>query len=625
MCGIAGELRFRTGQAGLADWDKISSMMSRRGPDDNGFWSDDQYCTLVFRRLSIIDLSVRGHQPMTVGNGRYALVFNGEVYNFMDLRKELENRGIQFHSTSDSEVVLHALIEWGTAALARFNGMFALGFYDSVEKKLLLARDHAGMKPLYYLRSENGIVFGSQYDQVLAHPWSSQFRVSEEALGLYLRLAHVPAPFAMMQNTYMLDPGMWMEISVNGGSTQERFFVFPRYAEPSLRGEAAIEAVDEAITRAVKRHLVSDVPVGAFLSGGIDSPLVVAKMRSVSANPIQTFTIGTGEKQTDESLDAQAYAKEIGVEHKIEYVRTDQVLDLVADVIDACGEPFGDYSIFPTLLAARLASRDHKVVLSGDGGDELFWGYPSRFITLIRLAVDFRMPLWLRRVRWAAKRVSLRGNDRCLLMDSVGNSHRVMHTRFPEALLKEIFPSLPVWPSGCSVYAYDGRDPDQIAQVSRWNEFVYHLTMVLLKVDRASMYNSLEVRVPFLDREVIDVASKVDWKDCLQVGPQIGKIPLRRALAKQVTYQTHAKRGFEAPMATWLRTSMKEMFEEYVLNQTDILGLEINRKVVREVFDQHVHGKRNYAKGLWPLLSLALWTRKYRSHSPVSNGKMLTR
>lgn len=625
MCGIAGELRFREEEPVGADWDRISSMMSRRGPDDSGFWSEDGACTLAFRRLSIIDLSSGGHQPMTAGKGRYVLVFNGEVYNFVELREQLRQRGVEFRSTSDSEVVLHALIEWNVAALDKFNGMFALAFYDSVEKKLILARDHAGMKPLYYLTSDRGIVFGSQYDQLLAHPWSYGLGVSGEALGLYLRLAHIPAPFAMIENTHMLEPGTWMEITANGQSRQDRFFILPQYTEPSLRGEAALEAVDEAITRAVRRHLVSDVPVGAFLSGGIDSPLVVAKMRSVSANPIRTFTIGTGEKKTDESLDAQAYAKEIGVEHKIEYVRTEQVLDLVADVIDACGEPFGDYSIFPTLLAARLASRDHKVVLSGDGGDELFWGYPSRFSTLIRLAVDFRMPLWLRRVRWGVKRASLRGNDRCLLMDSVGDSHRAMHTRFPEALLQEIFPSLPVWPPGCNVYAYDGRDPDQIAQVSRWNEFVYHLTMVLLKVDRASMYNSLEVRVPFLDREVIDVASKVDWKDCLQVGPQIGKIPLRRALAKQVTYQTHAKRGFEAPMATWLRTSMREMFEEYVLNRTDILGLEIDRKAVRRVFDQHVHRERNHAKGLWPLLSLALWTRKYRSHSPVSNSNMLSR
>jgi len=548
---------------------------------------------------------------MTARNGRYALIFNGEVYNFKDLRRQLENRGIEFRSTSDSEVVLHALIEWGAEALAKFNGMFALGFYDSVEKTLLLARDHAGMKPLYYLMCDYGIVFGSQYDQLLAHPWSYRLGISREALGLYLRLAHIPAPYALIENTHLLEPGMWMEISADGHCKRGRFFIFPQYAEPSLRGEEALEAVDEAITAAVRRHLISDVPVGAFLSGGIDSPLVVAKMRSVSSNAIQTFTIATGEKETDESVDAAAYAKEIGVEHKVEYISPDQALDLTADVIDACGEPFGDYSVFPTLMVSRLASRDHKVVLSGDGGDELFWGYPSRFATLIRLTGDFRMPLWLRRLRWGIKRMLLRGNDRYLLMDSLGNCHRSMHTHLPEAFLKDIFPSLPAWPSESNVYAYDSRDLDRIAQVSRWNEFVFHLTMVLMKVDRASMYNSLEVRVPLLDREVIEVASKIDWRDCLHIGQKIGKLPLRQTLARNVKYQTHMKRGFEVPMATWLRTSLRGMFEEHVLKRTDILGLEINRGALRRVFERHIDGRWNYARGLWPLLSLALWAKRY--------------
>lgn len=196
-------------------------------------------------------------------------------------------------------------------------------------------------------------------------------------------------------------------------------------------------------------------------------------------------------------------------------------------------------------------------------------------------------------------------------MDSIGNGHRVMHTRFPEALLKKLFPSLPAWPSGCNAYAYGGRDPDQIAQVSRWHELVYHLTMVLMKVDRASMYNSLEVRVPFLDRQVVDVASKIDWHDCLHVGQKLGKLPLRYTLARMVKYKTLGKRGFEVPMAAWLRTSLKEMFEEHVLKRTDILGLEINRRALLKVFDSHVNGRCNYARGLWPLLSLALWAKRY--------------
>ena len=555
---------------------------------------------------------------MTAGNGRYTLVFNGEVYNFMDLRKQLEHRGVTFRSLSDSEVVLYALIEWGTEALVKFNGMFALGLYDSVEKKLLLARDHAGMKPLYYLLCDNGIVFGSQYDQLLAHPWSSHLKVSEEALGLYLRLGYIPAPWAMKENTHMLEPGMWLEVSAEGHCRRGHSYTFPQYAEPSLKGEEALEAVDEAITAAVKRHLISDVPVGAFLSGGIDSPLVVAKMRSASSKVIETFTIGTGEKHTDETADAQAYAREIGVEHTVGYISRDQVLDLTADVIEACGEPFGDYSVFPTLLVSRLARREHKVVLSGDGGDELFWGYPSRFGRLIQLTEDLRNPLWLRGLHWGMKRVHSRVNDRCLHTNSLGNGHRAMHTRLPEALLEEIFPALPVWPLESDVYAYDGRDPDRIAQLSRWHELTYHLTMVLMKVDRSSMYNSLEVRVPFLDREVMEVALKVDWHDCLHVAQKLGKLPLRHILARHVKHQTHRKRGFEAPMAVWLRTSLKEMFEEYVLNQTDILGAEINRGALRRVFERHINGRYNYDRGLWPLLSLALWQKKHYASTPAT-------
>jgi asparagine synthase (glutamine-hydrolysing) len=554
---------------------------------------------------------------MTDGNGRYTLVFNGELYNFMDLRKQLENCGVTFRSSSDSEVVLYALIEWGTEALVKFNGMFALGFYDSAEKKLLLARDHAGMKPLYYLLCDNGIVFGSQYDQLLAHPWSSCLNVSEEALGLYLRLGYVPAPWAMKESTHMLEPGMWIEISADGHRKRGHFYVFPQYAEPSLRGKEALEAVDEAITAAVKRHLVSDVPVGAFLSGGIDSPLVVAKMRSVSSKVIETFTIGTGERRTDESVEAQAYAKEIGVKHRVEYISPDQALALITDVVDACGEPFGDYSIFPTLMVSRLASRDHKVVLSGDGGDELFWGYPSRFVRLVQMTEDLKVPLWSRRLQWGMKRLLSRVNDRFLLMDSIGNCHRAMHTRISEALLKRIFPSLPDWPTKSHVYAYDGRDSERIAQLSRWHELVYHLTMVLMKVDRASMYNSLEVRVPLLDREVMEVASKLDWRDCLNVGQNLGKIPLRHTLAKHVTYQTHKKRGFEVPMADWLRTSLKEVFEECVLKRTDLLGIEIDRGELRRVFEGHINRRYNYAQGLWALLSLALWERKYCANSPM--------
>ena len=376
MCGIAGELIFLNATGPKVDWERISSMMARRGPDDEGIWSDKDRCTLVFRRLAIIDLSQNGHQPMTACSGRFVLVFNGEIYNYKDLRSRLESQGVQFRSNSDTEVVLYALIEWGMAALDSFNGMFALGFYDKAEKRLLLARDHAGIKPLYYLTHSKGVVFASQYNQLMAHPFSQNLSVSQEALGLYLRLAYIPAPYALLQNSHMLEPGTWIQFTGTGDIQQGQYFHFPRCEMPSLKGEEALEAVDHVIAEAVKRQLISDVPVGAFLSGGIDSPLVVANMNASGTNTIRTFTIGTGEEATDESSDAMRYARELGVDHVIERVKPDTALNWVDKVIDACGEPFGDYSIFPTMMVSHLASQDFKVMLSGDGGDELFWGYP---------------------------------------------------------------------------------------------------------------------------------------------------------------------------------------------------------------------------------------------------------
>ena len=280
--------------------------------------------------------------------GRYALVFNGEIYNFRELRVELERRGARFKSTSDSEVVLQALIAWGPDAFGRFNGIFAIAFYDSATRRLLLARDHAGIKPLYVLRSRQGIVFASQYDQLLAHPWSDGLKPSKDALGLYLRFAFIPAPYGLLENTHMIEPGAWLECDADGRIRQAHHFLLPRMGTPSLRGEAAVDAVDAAIGAAVRRQLVSDVPVAAFLSGGIDSPLVVSKMCSASAERIRAFTIGTSDPRSDETTDASAYARELNVAHTIERATVDQAQALVSDAIDACGEPFGDYSVIPT-------------------------------------------------------------------------------------------------------------------------------------------------------------------------------------------------------------------------------------------------------------------------------------
>ncbi|HEY5565572.1 MAG TPA: asparagine synthase (glutamine-hydrolyzing) [Rhodothermia bacterium] len=616
MCGVVGEITFKGGAtderpAGI--FNKLIDLAARRGPDGRGIWTDGACCTLGFRRLSILDLSSAGDQPMLTADGRYAIVYNGEVYNFRELRRDLEREGVRFRSTGDTEVVLFALALWGKEALTRFNGMFALGFYDTVEKRLLLARDHAGIKPLYYMHTAQGLAFASQYDQILEHPWSRGLRVSSAAIALYLRLGYIPAPYALLEQTGMLEPGTWLSVSSGNEVRRGRFFEFDSLREPDLRGSEAFDAVDAAVTRAVKRQLVSDVPVGTFLSGGVDSPLVTVNARTVADARIPSFTIGLGGGPLDESADAAVYAAEIGVEHVVEHIAPDDCLDLIGDVVKACGEPFADYSMFPTLMVSRLARRHVKVVLSGDGGDELFWGYAARFASVLETTDDFVRTAATAASGWNARRLieSGLGNADAGWPTSLGDSYRLKHTHLPEAMLRRVFPDIPDWPADFRLFEHTTWETEPTARWLRWNEFNGFLSMVLLKVDRASMHESLEVRVPLLDKEVIDVAARVDWRSCLDVERRIGKLPLRHALSRHVRHQTSAKRGFTVPMGEWLRGPLRPGFMELVLERSDFLGLPLSRDSVRAIFDRHLKGESGLEMGLWILLSLALWIQTH--------------
>lgn len=584
-------------------------MMARRGPDDEGLWSDGAHCTFGYRRLAILDLAPTGHQPMLTDDRRFVLVFNGEVYNFRELRATLEQKGVVFRSSGDAEVVLYALAEWGGDALPRFNGMFALAFYDTLEKKLLLARDPAGIKPLYYLHNSQGLVFASQYDQIMVHPWSKDLPIDQGSAALYLRFGYVPAPNAILNNTYMLPAGSWLELDVSGRLRQGRYFDFPVYTEPDLYGSEAYEAVDIALVSAVRRQMVSDVPLGTFLSGGIDSPLVTAIAQELSPEPIKAFTIGVADSSLDESEDAIKYAGRSGVEHHLQMIKFDHVQDLAMDAISACSEPFGDYSIFPTLLAAKFASQHIKVMLSGDGGDELFWGYTGRMGSAIRFSEGFRTPFGLRKLRWWLLHQPEGWNLR--YFNTAGQWYQSQHEHNFEGWLKELLPDIKPFPEAYHQYRYNGKQRDHTAQWVRWNEFTGHMCPGLLKVDRGSMYHSLEVRVPLLDLEVINTAARVDWRSCLDIEKDTGKLPLRKALDKRVGFQTSGKRGFTVPMAEWLRGPLQPLFEETMLSRKDLFGLPVETSALRRVYQEHLSGKMNREWGLWILLSAALWQDKY--------------
>jgi asparagine synthase (glutamine-hydrolysing) len=331
---------------------------------------------------------------------------------------------------------------------------------------------------------------------------------------------------------------------------------------------------------------------------------------------LRTYTIGIEDDEADESAAAERYARELGIEQVVEHITPQAALALLPDVVAAASEPFGDYSIFPTMLVSRLASRDFKVMLSGDGGDELFWGYPQRSAELIRFAPTFRIPYPLRRLRSLLPRYRGDGEAPALTNMTLGDWYERRHTRMRGRWLARIFPDLPALPADFRAFEFASRDRDETAAWLRWNEFSYHLTMVLLKVDRASMHFSQEVRVPLLDRAVIDIAHQVDWRACLDLDSLTGKLPLRRSLARYVSSQTQAKKGFEAPMAEWLRGPLRERFEQLVLAPGELLGQAVDVTALRALYAEHRAGHRDHARGLWPLLSLALWS-EHHLHRPA--------
>ena len=571
-----------------------TTLMMRRGPDRAGSWTSASGCVFGFRRLSTLDLSPSGDQPMVTADGRYALVFNGEVYNYRELRSSLENDGVVFRSTGDAEVVLHALARRGAAALDSFNGMFALAFFDTVDRRLLLARDHAGIKPLYLLRHRDGFLFASQFDQLLAHPWGRERSIDSTALDLYLNLGFLPAPHSMLDGASAIEPGTWVQCLANGETQSRRWFTFPQQPDATLHGREALDAVDDAVTTAVRRQLVSDVPVGILLSGGIDSPLVAAKARAALGRdvPLPAFTLGTAGSAEDESADAARYANALSLRHVVRHITSDDIRLLLDDVVTACSEPLDDYSMFPTALVSRVAREEVTVVLSGDGGDDLFWGYPSRMIEpLAESGSSFvdRLMGWKPRLTHTG-------------------ATQLRRQRFvAKEALSSVFPGIPLDLAELPLFTFEGGDVDAVARWIRWNEYSGHLVKVLQKVDRASMHASLEVRVPLLDRDVVDVAARIDWRACVDIDNRIGKLPLRAALRRHVPFQTVAKRGFEAPMSAWLRGPLRSMIDDLLLDRGVVAGRPFDREALRRVIDRHQTGERDSTTFIWRLLSLALW------------------
>lgn len=608
--GIAAHPRF------AASIEKMKHLMLRRGPDDDGTWVDARgTLTLGFRRLAILDLSPAANQPMVSGDRRSAIVFNGELYNFLELRRELESKGVRFRSRSDSEVALEAFNTWGVSALERFNGMFALAWYDRAERELVLARDHAGIKPLYYFVEPHGrgVVFASQYNCLFHGPWEKPAKERLDVLHLFLRLHHIPPPYALFENTHQLEPGTYIEVGPDGSVAKHTWWSLPRSPEPDLNAEAAMELLPRVLDDAIHRQRISDVPLGVFLSGGVDSPLVTAIARQQTGPELKAFTIGNPGWWQDESSIAALYAQHLGVDFRLHAIDGLQAEKMLSAVAVAQTEPFADYSIFPTMLVSQAARTELTVALSGDGGDELFFGYERPF-SLLRSGQDFRWPWPMRVALYGLGKYGVGpSRSQAILAKTVGDYYFGVNCRLHAQDIQKIAPGLDHLPDDFNLYHHFDRYRGlvDLANYSRWVEFYGQLQRGLKKVDFASMYYSLEVRVPLLDLEVINLSVRIKPFDSMKKGTR--KALLRELLARYVPGETipSEKRGFAVPLGEWLSGSLRPAVEEMLIDR-DLYPLGVfDQSAVQEYWAQHVSGERSLKWGMWTLLALQLW---YKAH-----------
>jgi asparagine synthase (glutamine-hydrolysing) len=567
------------------------------------------------RRLSIQDPTSAGHQPMRIGD--LVLVFNGELYDFHELRDVLRGAGYEFHSSSDTEVVLAALHHWGIAALGRFNGMFALALIDERRRRAWLARDRFGKKPLFYGRLRDGVHFASELKSLLvvARP---ELSLNRESLADYFRLRYVPAPSSIFHEIHKVPPASWIEVDLDTGEIQApmTFWQLPdgRAAAPA-RPEEALEVVHAA----VKRRLVADVPVGAFLSGGTDSSLVVACMRDVAAD-VRTFSIGFADPRYDESRYAAAVARYLGTRHTHEQLESSQALELLPAFADAYDEPFADSSGLATMAVSRLARRDVTVALSGDGGDELFGGYPR-----YRLSLGVRAALRTPRIvghslrelpdRWSRlRRARLFGvlasapGERGLYVEliSVWRSHELA------ALMPDLAGRAGFGPG------HDWAGAGRVERMMRRDARTYLIDDILQKVDRASMAFSLEARNPLLDPDVVALGMRsVALAEAAPGGKPLLRQALRLLLPDELVERPPM--GFGVPLDAWLQGGLRPALEDLVLGRE---APEYDRTAARRVVEDHLSGRRRAAHQVWSLLALELWRERWFAPAgvPATSG-----
>lgn len=651
MCGLTGFFqgcKFTSFEAQTLAA-RMGNSIAHRGPDDSGVWVDADVCiALAHRRLSILDLSPAGHQPMVSISGRFVIVFNGEIYNHLELRQELGN--IEWRGHSDTETLLAGVEAWGIeSTLKKMVGMFAIALWDREERILILARDRMGEKPLYYGWQGNAFLFGSELKALKAHP-AFRGEIDRDALTLLLRHNYIPAPYSIYKGVHKLPQGTFLQIPFGGGMNAARdvnpeaFWCLREVinvgqAAPFAGSETeAIDALERRLKSSIGLQMVADVPLGAFLSGGIDSSTVVALMQAQSTRPVKTFTIGFNESGYNEAEDAKKVARHLGTQHTELYISPQEALDVIPRLPSLYDEPFSDSSQIPTFLVSQMARRHVTVSLSGDGGDELFGGYnryfqgrqiwnkirgiPRPFRGLVAKIITSVSPQRLDRIAEAFSSVMPAELKAGRAGDKLHKLAEIIDKESPEALYKELVSH---WESPSSVVLDSHEPPTAITDNTQWadlddfalrmmylDSMTYMPDDILVKVDRAAMGVSLETRVPFLDHNVVEFAWKLPVS--LKVRNGEGKWLLRQVLYKYVPKELieRPKMGFGIPIDAWLRGPLRDwadsLLDEKRLREDGFF----NPEPIKEKWAEHLSGSRNWQYLLWDVLMFQSWLEHNR-------------
>jgi asparagine synthase (glutamine-hydrolysing) len=603
----------------------MSRGIAHRGPDGEGFFAEPGV-GLVHRRLAIIDLE-GGRQPLGNEDGSVQIIFNGEIYNYQELTPWLESRGHRFQTRSDTETIVHLYEELGDRVVEKLRGMFTFALWDRPRRRLLLARDRVGIKPLFVYRDAEKLLFGSELKAILAHP-ELQLSIDPEALEDYLAFGLVPGPRSIFRQIEKLAPAHVWSLDAGNWSNPPRCYWQLRF-EPDEGPSAAEwqEAIRAKVAESVKLHLIADVPVGAFLSGGIDSSIVVASCEGQTKGPLQTFSMGFPEQEVSELPFAREVAARYGTRHVEEVVTPDSVT-ILDDLTRYYDEPFADSSAIPTYLVSKLAARHVKVVLSGDGGDEAFGGYSRYAHDLKEAALRERLPGWFRgllgpvsrawpKADWLPRPLRLKTALTNLSLPPGAAYANTLQVCRPPLRRQLLHPDVAGRLNGhdpaakvVSVFA-QARGGDVLGGMIAADVATLLPDDYLVKVDRASMACGLEARPPLLDHELLELTARMPSRFKIRKGQTkwLFKEAFRERLPGAIL--TRPKQGFEIPVNSWLRGPLRQRFLDLVLEADSPVGGLIDRAVARRLFDEHQSGRARHGGVLWSLLVLNAWASRY--------------